>query len=211
MRPALPILLAILPSLVNGQWSVGGLGHFSLNERGQQAEYGGGARITFAPSLRSFFFGDVMMNVPRVERWDRSYGARGALSAGIAPFTRRQGEHIHFQESLRVGCSWRIGRIHRKIGSAHFYWGLAAALIHRSLRYESEVTNLVNGTKTTINGTTDHFDLRLSPVFGFRSREGRGRFFAEALPSLQRPLDERSTVWDIRYEVVAGYLWNLNP
>jgi hypothetical protein len=78
MRRALPILLTILPSLVSGQWSGGGLGHFPLNERGLTAAYGAGARITFARSLRSTLFGDVVLTPPPMDRWDNSVGASGA-------------------------------------------------------------------------------------------------------------------------------------
>lgn len=192
-----------------GQWATGGLGHFSVNERSGQAEYGAGARIGFATSLRSSFFGDMQMNIPRVEQWDNSYGARGVLSVGIAPFTRHRGEHLHFQETLSVGCTRRIGRIHRRVRSAYIYWGVARGLVHQALRYATTVTNLLDGTQASFDGTADHFDVRIGPMLGFRSRESGGRFFAEATPTLQHALDERSAAWDLRYAIAIGYLWNL--
>ncbi|MBL7952576.1 MAG: hypothetical protein JNM62_12750 [Flavobacteriales bacterium] len=209
MNWSLALMFTTLPAFANGQWSLGGFAHTSLNERAREAEYGTGARISFAPTLRFCLLADAFMDIPRRDRWDNSYGARGALSAGIAPFTRRQGEQKHFQEGVRLGVAWRIGRIHRRVDRAYCYWGVSSGFLHQASRYRVTITDLTNGTKSVTRGTTDHFYLRIGPVCGFRSREGNGRFYAEVVPFIQRTLDERTTAWELRYAAVIGYLWRL--
>ena len=209
MRPLAFGLIVITSNAVGAQWSLGGVGHFSLDERVQDPAYGASARIELYPHLRYSVFAELGMDVPRRYSWDRSYGERGALASGIAPFTRRQGSIIRYQEELRTGFAKRIGRIHRRTDASHLFWGASVGLTHRAGHTELKVTDIQTGIETHYSGNTDQFAARLAPAFGFRSRGRNGRFILATSPVLERGLSTQDGSWYLRYELSFGYLWSL--
>ncbi|HQW06987.1 MAG TPA: hypothetical protein PLV08_02800 [Flavobacteriales bacterium] len=209
IRASYALLVVTLSTGANGQWATGPTGHFSLDERARNAAYGVGGRITYTTARRWSYLGDLDIDVPQYTSWDRSFGARGALAFGIAPFTRQLGQNTRFQLDMKVGASCRIGRERQRASKAHGYWGALADVMHRTTRYQWETTDLITGSVRSDQGTTHGTWLVITPILGALSGEGRGRFFAEVSPLLRRQIDERVATWELRYVLSAGYLWSL--
>lgn len=204
------IILVLLAHHTCAQWSLGSTAFLHTDHRARQVKSGIFVRAELALNDRWKALAALGSSIPTKTAVDQISGGPRQLAAGSAIETRRKGHLYELDQFLVCGLRSAMGRIHRKTKKVVFHGGMDLVLMRDAFVWNMDVTVLASGEQYHSRGSNSYWPLGIAPVLGLRYGRTDKRLIAEIAPLVTCRSSERGAIWELRYALVLGYLWNLD-
>lgn len=204
--PAAGLLCLALAS-TSAQWSAGG-SVWVTGPYVDRVRFGPMACATLELDDRWRVGAALGVSLPTHTKVDRVVGGPRLLATGPTEPQHEIGKFFDTDRYLELSMTMRAGRGNRA-RNGHAYGGLSLVLLEHVQRWNYEVTILDTGERFRSRGSLHTLYYGPSTVIGYRTRERKGRFFAEARGFLLHGSGKRQGEWQLRYGTAVGFLLGL--